>query len=82
MDPLIDYMDPLIDFMDSLIDFIVFLIDFMDSLIDFMDSLIDFMGLAGWRADWLAIHFSLLAGCAWLATEADWLAGWLADPRG
>ena len=31
--------------------------------------------MAGWRADWLAIHLPLLVGCAWLATEADWLAG-------
>ena len=31
--------------------------------------------MAGWRADWLAIHLPLLAGCAWLGTDADWLAG-------
>ena len=31
--------------------------------------------MAGWRADWQAIHLPLLAGCAWLGTDADWLAG-------
>ena len=36
--------------------------------------------MAGWRADWLAIHLPLLAGCAWLATEADWLAGFATPP--
>ena len=33
--------------------------------------------MVGWRADWLVFHLSLLAGYAWLATEADWLPGWL-----